>query len=114
MYSASVIIPTYNRDDLLAVGLQSIRNSALVDIEIIVINDGLCTWDIVNICRYYNATHLWQKRQEQNWRNPGIAFNIGVNSAQSDIIVLTSPEMLHIDDCLSIMIPTDSTTSFTA
>ena len=106
MYDASVIIPTYRRDGLLARGLESIERQQCANIEVLVVDDGPAELATIAICQRLHARYLWLGRYGAacKWRVPSMALNRGVDAANSDIVVLTSPEIYHVDDCLGLMI----------
>jgi len=101
---ASVIIPTFSRDELLDRCLARIRQQRVDPLEIIVVNDGPDSTTTYDICREHYATYILSGRHEFKWRMPGFAFNIGVRAAKADIVILTEPEIYQIDDCIEPMI----------
>ena len=95
----SIIIPTFNRAELLDIGLSSIvRQGISFDYEIIIENDGgeeLETLDVIKKhslpIRYY-----YIQKQEGLWTCPSVPINRGISRAKFDIVCLTCPEIFHI------------------
>ena len=108
----SLIIPSFNRPDLLNIGLWSLSQQKIShDIEILVINDGLLD-NTENICKKYtgklNIKHIFTgQRHQQDFihhRCPGFAINIGVKQCKGDIILLSSPEIFHLNNSIDMLI----------
>jgi hypothetical protein len=105
MKDVTVLMTTFDRDCLLQLGLQSIRRWN-PDVRIIVLNDGI-PGNVEHICRLLDAEHLFtghRNKEKIYWRVPGYAFNIGIKSTDSSIVVLTCAEMWHVTDCLTPMV----------
>jgi len=80
------------------------------DLEVIVLNDGLEN-DAKIVCAKYGerVQCVWTGRTKQNnslWRVPGYALNIGARKAKGQMIILTSAEIWHVDDCLQKLVET--------
>jgi len=110
---ASILITTFERDELLAYGLASIGNQKILDtedIEIIVLNDGYNSPETEEIALVHSARYIWTgKNKHAQWRVPGYALNIGAQQAKGEWIILTCAEMFHIGDCLAGLLDTDDT-----
>ena len=92
----SVIVTTFNRDNLLELGLHSIARQKNTNIEVIVINDGE-EGNTENIAKKYGAKYIFTNKDNTKWwRTPGPAINKGVKAAEGDIIVLTCAEIYHL------------------
>lgn len=90
----SIIIPYYNRRELLENVLQSIRHYRKDDVEIIIIDDGS---DI----RLDNIPDTKIIRLEKTgWRGPGIAYNTGFKAATGNAVMLNSSECLHLGNVI--------------
>jgi len=107
----SVIIPSFNRHNLLKWNLLSLVNQFIIsDVEVIVLNDGLedATADI---CYQYkdrlNLKYIFtgQRNKIGNfiWRIPGYAINIGVKQSSGDIIILCCAEMFHANSSIDLI-----------
>ena len=96
---------TFNRPHLLNLGLSSIaKQNVNYDFEIIVINDGIKD-ETENICKKYsnklNIKYYFSGHRNEDQivtRNPSIPQNIGIKKSNGDIIVLTCPEIYHLNE----------------
>jgi glycosyltransferase involved in cell wall biosynthesis len=92
----SVVIPTYNRSDLLTKTLQSLKNQTLdkSDYEVVVVDDGGHD-DSKAVCEEFqnvmNVSYLWQA--DQGFR-AGKARNLGITYAEGKYIVLIDSGIL--------------------
>jgi len=114
----TILIPTGpDRADLLEHGLTSIcrqTTEAPGRYEIIVLDetdgkDLVLTEQgnvklIERIAKRHGARYVHTGANVKQWRIPGFAFNIGAKMATGEILVLTCPEIWHIDDCLDKMV----------
>ncbi|MEI8181971.1 MAG: glycosyltransferase [Desulfomonile sp.] len=95
----SVIIPTFNRVDLLGQTVDSVRNQSFTDREIIVVDDGSTdgTWEWLS-----NQNDLQALRQE----NKGIATsrNNGVAMAKGEWLAFLDHDDLWAENKLSIQV----------
>jgi len=107
---ASLILPCFNRAKLLDIGLFSIsKYSTKIPYEVIVINDGIID-ETEEVCNKYKKL-LDIKYYFSGQRNidkvksrvPAYAINIGVKKATGDIIVLSSPEVYHLNQALNYL-----------
>lgn len=96
----SIIIPYYNKMELLCYTIDSITKSDFYNYEIIIVND--CSND------YYKLHELETQydfikiidispNDKKNRSNPCIPFNMGIAKSKGDIIILQSPESYHIN-----------------
>lgn len=97
----SVIIPTFNRSDILNKTLDSLFNQSvdLRDYEVIVVNDG-STDDTAKVTRkfskkYKNFHYIKQRNQGQ-----GVARNTGFKKAKGEVIVLIGDDIIPTYDFL--------------
>ena len=97
---ASILIPTFRRNALLDLGLQSIRRQKQ-DVEIIILNDGEPTQATSDIAMKYDCKFIQCRDTVDKWRIPGFAFNIGIKEASTNIIIFTCPEIWHHAPCLN-------------
>lgn len=97
----TLLITTFNRDPLLEQGLISIAKQKS-GAEILVLNDGQNVFT-EQISKEYGASHIHTgltKKNLDDWRVPGFAFNIGARMAQGDILILSCAEMYHVKNCI--------------
>ena len=82
----SVIIPTYNRADLLPRAVQSVLDQDFTDLELLVVDDGSTdhTGEIVQSMRDQDS-RVWYLRIAEN-RGIGYARNFGLRNAKGDFI----------------------------
>ncbi len=90
MLQFSIIIPTYNRQDLLAKCLASIASQTRDDYEIIIVDDGSTDGTRDYVLQLGGKITLL----EQPNRGPGAARNLGIKHATSEYIAF-----LDSDDC---------------
>ncbi len=97
----SVIIPTYNRAEILKETLEALMNQSVSkkDYEVIVVNDGSTdsTEEVVlGMCRKHkNISYLAQENQGQ-----GIARNAGLEKAQGKVVVIIGDDIIPTHDFL--------------
>ncbi len=98
----SIVTAYFNRKKQFLRTLQSIALSTIQDIEIIVVDDGSGPEHAIDDCpRLFPQLRLSKIPREHRWyRNPCIPFNIAIQQARGDIIVLQNPECLHLGDVL--------------
>ena len=111
---ASLILTTFKRTELLDLGLYSISRhigEISFPLEIIVINDGIED-ESENVCKKYsdklNITYYFSGQRNTpdiKSRVPAWAINIGVKKCTGDIIIISSPEIFHINDALNYIVP---------
>jgi len=100
----SIIISSYFKSQLLDLGLYSLSNQIIkFPFEIIVLNDGIVD-DTESICNKYknklNIKYVFTGERNLDiiaWRGLGEPFNKGVKLARGNIIILSSPEIFHIN-----------------
>lgn len=97
----SVIIPTYNRKNLLRKCLEALFNQTYPKekFEIIVVDDGSTDGtenEIKNLTKQFkNLCYLYQKNQ-----GPATARNLGLKKAKREIIAFTDSDCLPAEDWL--------------
>ena len=109
----SIIVPSYNRADLLKYGLKSlVKQKVVSDFEVIVLNDGIHD-ETEKVCdtfkekldiRYVFIGH--RNIPDPVWRIPGFAINIGAKLARGKYMIIMCPEIYMLDDVLQDMIDT--------
>lgn len=107
----SLILPCYKRAKLLDVGLASLVEYPTNNLEIMVMNDGFPD-DTEEVCNKYkklglNIKYIFtgqRNLKETIWRVPGFCLNIGVQQCEGDIIILSCPEILHLNFTLGYIL----------
>lgn len=97
----SVVIPTYNRADILAKTLEALFNQSVekVDYEVIVVNDGSTdnTARVINQFKkkHRNLVYLKQKNQGQ-----GMARNNAIKIARGKVVIMIGDDIIPTHDFL--------------
>jgi glycosyltransferase involved in cell wall biosynthesis len=80
----SVIIPTYNRSDLISETIQSVLNQIYQNLELIIVDDGSTdhTKEIVNSFKDPRIQYIYT----ENWGGPARPRNIGIKHAKGEYI----------------------------
>ena len=112
----SLVMATFERSFQLALGLGSITYKYNhLDLEIIVVDDGMFSEEKYSAkywCDSYrksglNIKYIFAGQRNVNGivkRNPCFANNIAVKQSSGDIIVLSCPEIYHINNGLDLLI----------
>lgn len=99
----SVIIPTYNKGDLLSLAIKSALGQSYIPIEIIVVDD--CSTDstkqIVQDLIEFNPNLKYFSTQNQS-NLPAIPRNLGIQKASGDFIAFLDHDDLWMPDKLDI------------
>ena len=105
----SIVMASFLRADLLDIGLNfMVRNKPQFPIQVVVVNDGLKDDDTHKVCEKYSSAldikyvFSGQRNTKGNIvkRCPAIANNIAIRQADGDIVILTCPEILHVNNCI--------------
>ena len=89
----TVIIPTFNRADLLAIAIQSVLDQTFTNWELIVVDDGSTdhTASVVKSFGDERIRYYYQENQELNAaRNSGVDFSKGKYTAFSTMMIIFS------------------------
>jgi glycosyltransferase involved in cell wall biosynthesis len=93
----SVIIPTYNRLELLKEALASVQSQGFVDYEVIVIDDGSTDGTAEALAEEGNRLRVLVQPN----RGPGAARNLGAQSARGDYLAFLDSDDLWFPWTLS-------------
>ncbi len=89
----SVIIPTYNRADLVVEAIQSVKAQSYSAIQIIVADDGSQDNTAQSVAKFENVEYYYQENKGQ-----GAARNLGLSYAKGEYIAsLDSDDIWHED-----------------
>lgn len=98
----SVIIPTYNRADLLPQTIQSVLDQTFRDLEILIIDDG-STEDTENVVRRIDDSRVTYIRQAHSGL-PAVARNTGLHHARGDYIAFLDSDDLWLSEKLALQV----------
>lgn len=108
---ATVLIPTFERNDLLRWNLDGLARQDLSDIEVFVLDDRFETdtecSELVDEFRDkfdIHYIHTGQTKDANYWRIPGFAINIGAKRAKGDQIVICCAEMYHQNETVQLVV----------
>jgi len=96
----SVVTAYYNRKKLFHNTLLSMAKSTYKDFEVIAVDDASKEEerleDLIQEFSFLRVVRVDPK--DKTYRNSCIPYNIGINKAKGDIIILQNPECMHADD----------------
>ena len=110
----SILLPAFRRANLLRLGLLSIlKYKPTCDYEILVLNDGIID-QTEEVCKMFegllNIKYIFTGNRNLDGvikkRVPGFALNIGIKQSEGDIIILSCPEMYHLNNAIDIIVNT--------
>lgn len=94
----SIIIPTYNRKELLKKAIESVVNQDFKDYEIIVVNDG--GEDVKEIINSFNNKNIKLIQYSLN-KGPSYAKNLGVKYTKNEWIIFLDDDDEIVNNSLS-------------
>jgi glycosyltransferase involved in cell wall biosynthesis len=103
--TVSVILPYYNRKELLKLTLDSFQHfySGNPDLEVVIVDDGSNDANRVEkLCSEYNLKLQLVRIENKTGINPCYPYNVGVRKSTGDTVVLSSPETLHTTNMFEI------------
>jgi glycosyltransferase involved in cell wall biosynthesis len=86
----SVIIPTFNRRDLLPLALESVWQQRFADYEVIVVDDGSNDGTVEYLCSLGSRVRVFV----QTNKGPGAARNLGVAEARGEYVAFLDSDDL--------------------
>lgn len=103
MARVSVIIPTYNRADLLKEALESVVTQSYTDYEVIVVDDG-STDDTKNVVENIskgqsNIRYIYQKKSGRS-----TARNVGIRETKCELITFLNSDDIYLANKLKIQV----------
>lgn len=98
----SIIIPVYNAQAYLTACLESIRNQAYKNYEVICINDG-STDDTEKILRYYNSFDNRFKIWNIENSGPSVARNLGMSKAIGKYILFIDSDDFYSENAIGCL-----------
>lgn len=88
----SVIIPTFNEQDVILDCLKSLSHQTIQDFEVILVDDG-STDDTVKLIKKFRSPKFGVKLYRQNHLGAGVARNLGAKHARGEIFVFVDSDM---------------------
>lgn len=101
MPKVSVIIPTYNRSDLLKLAISSVLSQSYTDYEIIVVDDG-STDNTRKVVESFNAEAI--RYVYQNNMGRSAARNAGISSAKGQYIAFLDSDDIFLPSKLELQV----------
>jgi glycosyltransferase involved in cell wall biosynthesis len=101
----SIILPYYNRKEYLIPTLESFEYfyNTRDDLQIVIVDDGSDDpGELENITHKYDIWTDIVYIKNKKGINPCYPYNVGVRHSKGDIIVLSSPEIVHTYDMFEI------------
>lgn len=90
----SVIIPTYNRANIIKDAIETVLNQTYQNFEIIVVDDG-STDKTEKVVKSFNDSRI-RYIYQPNSGKPSVARNLGINSSKGDFVAfLDSDDLWH-------------------
>lgn len=97
----SIVIAYYNRKKLFIETLKSMAKSSYKDFEVIAVDDGSRKEERLEDLDFDFLKVVRVEPKDKWYFNSCIPYNIGIEEARGDIIVLQNPECLHVHDVIS-------------
>lgn len=97
----SIVMSYYNRKAQLITTLKTIKESKHPNYEIIIVDDGSDeNHRIEDLKNEYQFQLIRVEKQNKNYCNPCVPFNMAIKYATGDILLIQNPECCHIGDVL--------------
>lgn len=103
----SIVMGYYNRIDQTEITLDTISKTEYKNFEVIIVDDGSTDQhDLKKIIYKYNYYIKLIKinKTQKKWINPCVPYNIGLQIAKGDIIIIQNPEVAHVGDVIKFTI----------
>lgn len=96
----SIVMPVYNRENLVEFAIESILNQTFIDFEFIIVNDGSTDKTLEKILSFEDN----RIKIINNQKNSGIVFsrNIGITSALGNYISMFDSDDIALPNKLEI------------
>lgn len=98
----SIIIPSYNREDLISFTLDSVKIQTFPDWECLIIDDGSSDNTITIVKEYIKKDSRFRlfERDNTKTKGPSSCRNIGIENATGDYVIFLDSDDLISSDCL--------------
>jgi glycosyltransferase involved in cell wall biosynthesis len=99
----SIIIPAYNRENLIAETLKSVLEQTYTNWECIIVDDGSTDTTFEVLEKYALADKRFScfRRPKNKAKGPSSSRNFGIEKAKGDFIIFLDSDDLLSSDCLS-------------
>ncbi len=102
MVEVSVVVPTYNRADVLPRAIDSVLNQTYSDFELIIVDDG-STDNTRELIYGYKDSRIKYIPLEEN-RGVSVARNIGVESACGDYVLFVDSDDELLENAIEVLV----------
>src|SRR3989344_6288685 len=99
----SVIIPTYNEENVIVECLESLNKQTYNNYEVIVVDDG-STDDTVKVVSHITNHQSLITLLKQKHKGPGSARNLGAKHAKGEVLVFVDSDMTFATDFLEKLV----------
>lgn len=101
-YAVSIVMTASNRSKQTYFTLQSMLKSKCKNIQVIIVDDSDIDPININILKNYPyyIDLIVIKRENKNWINPVVNYNIGFKFIKGDNVVIQNAEVCHVGDPL--------------
>lgn len=99
----SVIIPTYNEEDVIEKCLMSLAKQSFKDFEVVVVDDG-STDNTQDILKSFKLEKFKLTTLKGEHKGPGFARNLGAKQAKGEILVFVDSDMTFDKHFLKMLI----------
>ena len=97
----SVIVPTYNRSDLISETIKSILNQTYKNFELIIVDDG-STDNTEEVIRKFKDSRIKYIKTD-NWGGPAKPRNIGIKKAKGEYIAFCDDDDFWLETKLELV-----------
>lgn len=98
----TIVMAYHNRKSQLLNTLTTLKFSNYKNFDVVIVDDASDDDISFIVDRYkFPITLVTIGKDDKTWVNPCVVFNRGITKATGDIILLQSPECIHVGDCLS-------------
>jgi glycosyltransferase involved in cell wall biosynthesis len=101
---ASVVVPNYNSENVMADLLEALESQTFRDFELVIVDDGSTDNCLKVIEDHKKSSGMKVTVLRQDHAGPAKARNLGVENAKSDIVVFVDSDCVPEKDWLSEMI----------
>ncbi|MFC1710098.1 glycosyltransferase family 2 protein [Patescibacteria group bacterium] len=95
----SIVVPTYNEEDVIGDCIKSLYRQSYTDIEIIIVDDGSTDGTVTLVNNFKNIQLYKQKH-----KGPGSARNLGSSKSGGDILVFVDADMTFDENFISNLV----------